>query len=361
MLRPPTAPRRTPPLLAITALLALALEGCRLTPRERPPLSASLRRAHDFLAEELARWRGEERCASCHHDGDAARVLWSSATGVESRRGAELATHGARLVDLELWRNPRADPRSGDERLALVQRAAALHAALAQGAELDPAAVEGTLEALRAEQEESGCWLGSGSTELGGPVTYGPFLATAVVLEVLGARGDLASARAVRRGRAWLASAAPRATIEHAAVAWALVAPRDGRERVARDGSVAALLARGASSGGFAPWQEGPSEVFDTALALIALEAQPAAPDLARISAAARGFLECEQEPDGGWPETTRPAGGTSRAHRVSTSAWAAQALAAAPRAPQSPWAAEVVVLESSSQPEDSCFNGVSR
>ena len=111
--------------------------------------------------------------------------------------------------------------------------------------------------------------------------------------------------------------------------AWALAAPRDAHERAARDRSVAALLARAQRSGGFAPWEEGSSEVFDTALALLALEAQPASPAIMRACAAARGYLEREQELDGGWRETTRPAGGESRAHRVSTSAWAAQALAA--------------------------------
>jgi hypothetical protein len=331
-LRP--ASLRTCALLAGCALSALALEACRLAPRERPRSSPVLVRAQEFLTRELAQWHAEERCASCHHDGDAARVLWSFDAGFDALREARLAEHRHRLLRSSLWCDPQADPRFRDERLALVQRAAALHAALARGARLDVGAMESLFEALRAEQEEPGCWLGSTTTGLGGPVTYGPFLATAVALGALDERVDAASVAAVRRGRAWLANATPSATMEHAAVAWALAAPREPREREARDVAVEALLARAARSGGFAPWEQGPSEVFDTALALLALEAQPAAPDIERARAAARGYLEREQELDGGWRETTRPAGGESRAHRVSTSAWAAQALAVPLRVP---------------------------
>ncbi|MBK9388087.1 MAG: hypothetical protein IPN34_24985 [Planctomycetes bacterium] len=313
-------------LLASGALSALALDACQLAPRARPRPSPVLVRAQEFLTRELAQWHAEERCASCHHDGDAARVLWSIDAGFDALREARLAAHRDRLLRSPLWCDPQADPRFREEGLALVQRAAALHAALARGARLDAAAVVGLLEALRAQQEEPGNWLGSTATGLGGPVTYGPFLATAVALGVLEERAEAANVAAVRRGRAWLASARASATLEHAAVAWALAAPRELREREARDRSVAALLARATRRGGFAPWEQGPAEVFDTALALIALQAQPAAPALARACAAARGFLEREQEPDGGWRETTRPADGESRAHRVSTSAWAAQA-----------------------------------
>jgi hypothetical protein len=33
------------------------------------------------------------------------------------------------------------------------------------------------------------------------------------------------------------------------------------------------------------------------------------------------------QQEDGGWPETTRPTGGTSHAQRISTTGWATLAL----------------------------------
>jgi hypothetical protein len=42
-----------------------------------------------------------------------------------------------------------------------------------------------------------------------------------------------------------------------------------------------------------------------------------------------RAYLLATQERDGGWPETTRPAGSDSYAQRLSTSGWAALALLA--------------------------------
>ena len=48
---------------------------------------------------------------------------------------------------------------------------------------------------------------------------------------------------------------------------------------------------------------------------------------LARALDVAPEELLDSQEPDGGWPETTRPPGASSYAHRISTSGWALLAL----------------------------------
>ena len=40
-----------------------------------------------------------------------------------------------------------------------------------------------------------------------------------------------------------------------------------------------------------------------------------------------RSFLLAQQQPGGGWPETTRPPGAQSYAQHISTSAWATLAL----------------------------------
>jgi hypothetical protein len=45
-----------------------------------------------------------------------------------------------------------------------------------------------------------------------------------------------------------------------------------------------------------------------------------------------RAFLIATQRDDGGWPETTRPSGGTSYAQRISTTGWATLALLATRR-----------------------------
>ena len=79
------------------------------------------------------------------------------------------------------------------------------------------------------------------------------------------------------------------------------------------------------------------SEPFDTALALLALagvrnvEALSTSPysdrDLAGAIQRAREYLVGAQNPNGSWPETTRPPNGESYAQRISTTAWSLLAL----------------------------------
>jgi hypothetical protein len=71
-----------------------------------------------------------------------------------------------------------------------------------------------------------------------------------------------------------------------------------------------------------------PPEVFDTALAVLALSQTREMPDAARRG---RRYLIDQQQPDGSWSETTRPSGGESYAQRISTTAWALLALLASP------------------------------
>jgi len=78
--------------------------------------------------------------------------------------------------------------------------------------------------------------------------------------------------------------------------------------------------ARQNPDGGWGPRNGAPSEAFDTAVALLAVD------DRAAI-ARGRAYLARTQTEDGSWPETTRPAGASSYAHRVSTTAWALLAL----------------------------------
>ena len=79
--------------------------------------------------------------------------------------------------------------------------------------------------------------------------------------------------------------------------------------------------------------------MFDTALALLALDELRTTPSLAApvfsstqfAQAVARGreYLTSQQNDDGSWPETTRPANQESYAQRISTTGWALLALLA--------------------------------
>ena len=93
--------------------------------------------------------------------------------------------------------------------------------------------------------------------------------------------------------------------------AWALAFPTD-------TAAAQKLLAAQGCDGGWGVRSRRPAEVFDTAIALLALGGK---------NAKAHEFLIGRQLENGSWPETTRPAGAQSYAHAISTSAWAAMAL----------------------------------
>jgi hypothetical protein len=80
------------------------------------------------------------------------------------------------------------------------------------------------------------------------------------------------------------------------------------------------LLARQVADGS---WNH---EAFDTAVAMLALERAGKGGEEIRRG---REYLLTTQLSGGGWTGTTRPAGGTSYAQHISTTAWAAMALSA--------------------------------
>jgi hypothetical protein len=89
--------------------------------------------------------------------------------------------------------------------------------------------------------------------------------------------------------------------------------------------------------GGWGPFVNSPPEVFDTAVVVLALNVVRGTVHLDKSErtqltdsiAGGRQFLIAAQEPDGGWPPTTRPPGVDSYAQRLSTTGWALQALLA--------------------------------
>jgi squalene cyclase len=64
---------------------------------------------------------------------------------------------------------------------------------------------------------------------------------------------------------------------------------------------------------------QSPPEVFDTAMALLALIEVRKEPGVDELIWRGGAFLVAQQQPDGSWTETTRPSGGESYAQRLST------------------------------------------
>jgi hypothetical protein len=244
-------------------------------------------RAVDFLAREVPRWRVENGCFSCHNNGDAARALF--AAGRTDPGTLDFLRHPER------WKRNDPAEEFGDPGLAALQFAFALEASGERGEALRRAAA-----LIRREPD------GSVAPDTGGmpgsPLTYGRTLATVAARRVLAGAGEDVAAT-----DAWLKARRPATPLDAGALL--TLGPRADCVDLLRK----TQLADGSWEG----------EVFDTAIALLGL----AGTEEVEMIRRGRDFLLRSQHRDGGWPETTRPSGARSYAHRVSTSAWAALAL----------------------------------
>jgi hypothetical protein len=305
------------------AVLAIALSFASIAAAAEPE-----RRAVAYLAQETPRWYAENHCFSCHNNGDGARALFLSA-----QRGYVVPANALEdtvrwLRDPAGWDHNPGNPGFSDKRLARIQFAAALAEAWRTGymRERDAATLDAlsrAAESLVREQESAGEFLGAWRIDTGGvagaPATYGSALATYMARRTL----EIADARrfteSIGRANQWLNSTPPHNILDRAAILLALPdsAPKH----------LDALLAAQTSDGGWGPQPHAPAEAFDTAVALLALHGLRGAPNASVSIDRGRAFLVKYQLADGSWPETTRPAGFTSYAERISTAAWAAYAL----------------------------------
>lgn len=264
-------------------------------------LAAQEERALKYLEREVPAWFAENRCYSCHNNGDGARAL------IRSRRTTALKDTLQWLSTPGTWEQNRGHPASSDKKLARVQFTVALSEAVQL--QLAPKeALRTAVARLLKDQDPDGAWRAEGlspqqpESQLGSPVIWGTALTTLLAAEAVERSGENAG-----KARAWLAAFPPKSNMDLA------VAVLAGR------GEFSAKLTRSQNSdGGWGPYPNSPSETFDTALATIALKSREG-----------RAYLLGIQLPEGGWPETTRPAGGQSYAQHISTSGWATLALLA--------------------------------
>lgn len=210
-----------------------------------------------------------------------------------------------------------------------MQFAAALLAAVEAGQVKDRRALELAARKLIADQSADGAWRIEPDGALGSPATWGTTLATAMAQKVLRQTNSSEAAVAIRRAEQWLSRATPNNVLTAAPL---LIATANRTDDAAQQKRQACLnLLRGAQThdGGWGPYPDAAPEPFDTAVALLALSDlrdQSGVEDLMRRG---RAFLIAQQNDDGSWTETTRPAGGESYAQRMSTTGWATLALLA--------------------------------
>ena len=294
--------------LILAAPLAIAQPGTRI---------GAARAAIDYLARETPRWQPENHCFSCHNNGDGARALT-----LAQSRGYPVPPDALRqtiewLRKPEGWEANHGNPPFNDHTLARIQFSAALTELVRDGLQPARGNLLAAAESLAPLQGGDGAWTIDTGGVTGAPATYGSVLATYMARRTLEAAGESRFGGAVARANQWLRSVSPQSVLDRAAVLLALpdTAPTH----------LGPLLAAENRDGGWGPQPKMPSEVFDTALAVLALDGVKSREAVER----GRAYLERSQLNDGSWPETTRPTGASSYAERISTAGWALYALLA--------------------------------
>jgi hypothetical protein len=279
-------------------------------------------RAIDYLAVEVARWRQENKCLSCHNNGDGARALYA-AIRLGYRVPAEALEDTTQwLRQPSRWDTNRSDSAFSDQKLARIQFAAALGEAFDAKVVRDRTPLLEAARMLLPDQDADGCWRVDTESPAASPATYGPFLATYLARRAL-ERADSREFRdAIDRANRWLLAAKPRSNLDAAAL---LLAHPHAQPILQRN--LERLLRAQTSDGGWGPQPSVPAEVFDTAIVLLALAKVDQPNRTKEAVRRGRDFLIRQQQATGGWPETTRPSGAQSYAEHISTSGWATLAL----------------------------------
>ena len=266
-----------------------------------------------FLRSELPKGR----------NGDAARALLEAGA-----RGYDLGTSLDETLNFLKnpagWDQNKVPSGADDKRLARVQFASALAVAERNGkaASTD---LEAAAKLLVADQAADG--------------SFGTILATWSARTSLIASGMLPDNFTIVQADRWLRGLTVENVHEASALLLALDLMGDVMAEGLRRTALSMVRSGQAETGGWGPDATSPPQVFDTAIAVLALSALNVEPRIARstfrpeelLAAIAKGkaFIESQQRPDGSWAETTRPGGRASYAESISTTGWALLALLA--------------------------------
>ena len=288
-----------------------------------------VRRAVEYLAQEVPRWTREHDCYSCHNNGDAARALFTARQSGIAFPDEALDATTRFLSEPESWAMNGPEGEFNDLRLARLQFAVAVSTGARGKAFETPEPLLMAAGLLAADQAADGAWRIDTTSSLGSPVTYGVPLGTTLALRTLEHADRIAYEENIRRAREFLRRYQVRSVLDAAAVYWGLAGQNDQAafEQSAR--SLAIIREGEAPDGGWGPYLVAPVEPFDTAVVLLALAAagEDERADVHGLRQRGQTFLLNTQLTDGSWPETTRPANGVSYAQRISTTGWVTLAL----------------------------------
>lgn len=299
------------------------------------PVATAIARGAGYLTKEVPKWKAEHPCYSCHHSGDATRALLAAgAKGYDI--GTSLDDTLTFLRQPATWAQNKAPDGFDDKRLARAQFASALAVAERHGkaasTDLDQAA-----KLLVADQQADGSWTLDQSQSIASPATYGPIIATWSARTTLIASGMQPDHFTIVAADRWIRGLTPENVIDAAATVLALELASDVMAENLRRACLQIIRQGQSPAGGWGPYVTAAPQVFDTAIAVLALGLLDTEPRLARSTyrpeelkeaiAKGKAYLASQQRPDGSWPETTRPANQESYAQRISTTAWAMLAL----------------------------------
>jgi hypothetical protein len=228
------------------------------------------------------------------------------------------------LAQPKKWGENHGDPQASDQALAELQFGGSLLAAQKQFTERFREPLSQLAKQLAKRQGADGKLDLASADGLASPITLGPILLTGMARDVFASQGDSFRDQ-TRRANAWLKSFKPRNTLEGASLLISLGLGEE--EKLARVAARKIVIESAHDGGGFGPYASAPAEVFDTALAVISLSRDEEASRHRELVEKGKKQLVLWQLEEGSWEETTRPSGGVSYAHRVSTTAWAVEAL----------------------------------
>lgn len=322
-------------ILVLSVVISAQLKKEATAVDKADPYAVAIAKGVDFLKVEVPKWKAQHPCYSCHNNGDATRALLVAASkGYDI--GASLDDTLQFLKQPGKWDQNKAPSGFDDKQLARIQFASALAVAERHGkaASTD---LEAAAKLLVADQQPDGSWQLDSSQSLGSPATYGTIIATWSARSSLIASGMQPDNFTIVQADKWIRGLTPENVLDASATILALELSSDVMAENLRRTALGILRQGQSPDGGWGPYVTAAPQVFDTALAVLALSALDVEPRLARSAyrpeqlkeAIANGkkYIVSQQRPDGSWPETTRPANQESYAQRISTTAWALLAL----------------------------------
>jgi squalene cyclase len=288
-------------------------------------------KAVGYVLDAVPRWPTENHCFSCHNNGDGARALFVA------YRMKYAVSADALKSTLEWLQKPNEWGKSGtlgfgDEKLATIQFGGALVDAMDAGIVVDKSLMARAAAQLLPHQEADGSWQVDAQASAPSAVTYGPVLATLMARRTLERAADNQLADAIARSDGWLRAADIASAVNAAAVVLAFENRMDVASKARVDAALSTLLSMQNSDGGWGAFARTPSEPFESAMALLAMNTVRERTGIEARIVKAREFLISVQSEDGGWPAARQSTTGETYARHISTTAWATQALLATKR-----------------------------